>query len=215
MTTGSNRILRTVLMVTGIILISICVGCYRLSKFGTDPFTSMNLGISGFLGMTFGNWQLIANFLILIVVFFTVRRCIGLGTIVNMVGVGYLADFLCWLVRDAAGIHMTMPLRIFALLLGTLFASLGVALYMTADMGIAPYDSVALIIEKLTKEKIPFHIARVISDMTVLVIGIFFCLEAKNDITMIIGVGTVINSIVNGPLIRFFRNQIDKRIHFE
>ena len=60
---------RTVMMLVGILFISICVGCYRLSGFGVDAFTCMNLGISGFIGMTFGTWQLIMNILILIVVF--------------------------------------------------------------------------------------------------------------------------------------------------
>ncbi|MDO4308778.1 MAG: hypothetical protein Q4C77_18350 [Eubacteriales bacterium] len=199
-------------MIIGILLISICVACYRLSSFGVDSFTGMNLGISGFLGMSFGTWQLIANFLILIVVFFTVRHCIGLGTVVNMVCVGYIADFLCWLVNDAAGIEMTLPLRILALLLGTLFASLGVALYMKADMGISPYDSVALIITKLAKEKIPFQYARISSDITALLIGVLFCLAAKGNIWTIIGIGTVCNSLFNGPLIQFFRGKIDQKI---
>ena len=138
---------RTTMMLVGILFISICVGCYRLSGFGVDAFTCMNLGISGFIGMTFGTWQLIMNILILIVVFFTVRKCIGAGTIVNMVCVGYGADFICWMAQDVLRIDMTLPLRIGALILGSLFAGLGVAFYMVAEMGIAPYDSVALIIE--------------------------------------------------------------------
>ena len=56
---------RTTMMLVGILFISICVGCYRLSGFGVDAFTCMNLGISGFIGMTFGTWQLIMNILIL------------------------------------------------------------------------------------------------------------------------------------------------------
>ncbi|MCI6997974.1 MAG: hypothetical protein MR936_14600 [Eubacterium sp.] len=208
------ELLRCFLMISGILLISICVACYRLSGFGVDSFTGMNLGISGFLGMSFGTWQLIVNFVILIVVFFTVRHCIGLGTVVNMVCVGYIADFLCWLVDDVICIEMTLPLRILALLLATLFASLGVALYMKADMGISPYDSVALIITKLTKEKIPFQYARISSDITALLIGILFCLASKSNIWMIVGIGTVCNSLFNGPLIQFFRNLIDKKLIF-
>lgn len=61
---------RTVMMLTGILFISICVGCYRLSNFGVDAFSCMNLGISGFLHMSFGTWQLIMNAAILAVVFF-------------------------------------------------------------------------------------------------------------------------------------------------
>lgn len=177
-------LLRCFLMISGILLISICVACYRLSGFGVDSFTGMNLGISGFLGMSFGTWQLIVNFVILIVVFFTVRHCIGLGTVVNMVCVGYIADFLCWLVDDVICIEMTLPLRILALLLATLFASLGVALYMKADI------------------------------ITALLIDILFCLASKGNIWMIVGIGTVCNSLFNGPLIQFFRNLIDKKLIF-
>lgn len=212
MNRNKKMALRTVLMLLGILLISICVACYRLSEFGVDSYTGMNLGISGFLGMSFGNWQLIMNILILIVVFFTVRHCIGAGTIVNMVGVGYIADFLCWLANNVAAVEMTLPLRILALLLGTLFASLGVALYMTADMGISPYDSVALIIVKLTEEKVPFQIARISSDITVLIVGVVFCLAAHNNVWLIVGIGTVINSLFNGPLIQFFRGRIERAI---
>ena len=46
---------RTIMMLTGILFISLCVGCYRLSNFGVDAFTCMNLGISGFLHMSFGS----------------------------------------------------------------------------------------------------------------------------------------------------------------
>lgn len=211
---NNQLIFRSILMLTGIFLISVCVAFYRLSGFGVDSFTGMNLGISGFISLSFGSWQLIANILILIVVFFTVRHCIGAGTIVNMICVGYAADFICWLVQDAAGVKMTLPLRILMLLIGTLFASSGVALYMKADMGISPYDSVALIIVKLTKEKVPFHIARISSDITALVIGILFCLAARNNVWLIVGIGTIINSLFNGPLIQFFRKQLDEKISF-
>ena len=190
--------MRAAFMLLGILLIGICVTCYRLSEFGVDPFSGMNLGISGFIGWSFGNWQLVANILILVVVFFTVRHLIGPGTVINMVGVGYTADFLCWVVLDVLKVEMTLPLRILALCLGTLFASLGVALYMIADMGLAPYDSVALIIEKLTKGKVPFQFARVASDITVIVIGVAFCLAAGNNVWLIVGIGTIANALQIG-----------------
>lgn len=201
---------RCAMMLLGILFISICVGCYRLSGFGVDAFTCMNLGISGFIGMGFGTWQLIMNAVILIVVFFTVRKCIGAGTIVNMVCVGYGADFICWLALDVLKIEMSLALRIIFLLLGCVFAGLGVAFYMVAEMGIAPYDSVAVIIEKGTKGRIPFQFARVASDVTCVVTGVIFCLAAGDDLWMIVGIGTVINAFFNGPLIQFFRVHISE-----
>ncbi len=196
---------RCVMMVTGILFIGICVGAYRLSAFGVDAFTCMNLGISGFLHMTFGTWQLIMNAAILAVVFFTVRHCIGAGTIVNMICVGYMADFICWLFQGVLQVEMTLPLRMIALFIGSVFAGLGVAFYMVADMGIAPYDSVALMIEKAAKGKIPFQYARVCSDITAVIVGIVFCLLSGGNLWMVIGLGTVCNALFNGPLIQFFR----------
>ena len=151
---------RIIGMVLGILFIGLCVSFLRLSQFGVDPFSAMNLGISGFIGWSFGTWQLLINAIILVVVFFQARSCIGAGTIINMIFVGYIADFICYVANDVVQIQMNLPLRILALLLAQLMASMGVALYMVANMGIAPYDSVAVIIEKLTHQKIPFHKAK-------------------------------------------------------
>ena len=199
---------RTAMMVIGIAAISLSVGLYRLSGFGVDAFTCMNLGISGFLDMQFGTWQLIMNALILVAVFFLCRNCIGAGTIVNMVFVGYGADLICWLVQDLAQVEMNLPLRAASLLLGCAFAGLGVALYMTAEMGTSPYDSVAIMIEKMTGGKLPFQYARVLSDVTVVAVGVIFCLMAGDSLWNSVGIGTICNACFNGPIIQFFRRHV-------
>lgn len=201
---------RAGMMILGILFIGLCVSFLRLSGFGVDPFSAMNLGISGFIGWSFGTWQLLMNAVILVIVFFQARHCIGAGTIINMIFVGYIADFVCWLVQDVVQIEMSLPLRIIALVLAQLMASMGVALYMVADMGIAPYDSVAIIIEKLTHQKIPFHKARVLSDVVVVIVGIAFASASGAGIWAVAGIGTVINACFNGPLIQFFKTKLEK-----
>ena len=201
---------RMAMMLAGIAFISLSVGLYRLSGFGVDAFTCMNLGISGYLNMQFGTWQLIMNAVILIVLFFQGRECIGAGTIVNMVCVGYGADFLCWLAQEMARIEMSLLLRIGALILGCLFAGLGVAFYMVAEMGMSPYDSVAVMLEKMTHGKLPFQYARVCGDVTVVVVGIIFCLASGNSLWTIVGLGTICNACLNGPLIQFFRTYVSE-----
>lgn len=207
-----HLLVRSCMMLIGILFIAVCVGSYRLSGFGVDAFTCMNLGISGAIEMSFGTWQLIMNAAILILVFFTVRHCIGAGTIVNMVFVGYGADFICWIADDVLKIQMTLPLRIGALAVGCIFAGLGVAFYMAAEMGIAPYDSVALILQKATRNRVPFQYARVISDVTCVIIGVVFCLSAGDNLWMIVGIGTLCNAFLNGPLIQFFKTHVSEPI---
>lgn len=201
---------RAGMMILGILFIGLCVSFLRLSGFGVDPFSAMNLGISGFIGWSFGTWQLLMNAVILVIVFFQARHCIGAGTIINMIFVGYIADFVCWLAQDVVQIEMSLLLRIIALVLAQLMASMGVALYMVADMGIAPYDSVAIIIEKLTHQKIPFHKARVLSDVVVVIVGIAFAIASGAGIWAVAGIGTVINACFNGPLIQFFKTKLEK-----
>lgn len=186
-------------MVLGILFIGLCVSFLRLSQFGVDPFSAMNLGISGFIGWSFGTWQLLVNAIILVVVFFQARSCIGAGTIINMVFVGYIADFICYVANDVVQIQMNLPLRILALLIAQLMASMGVALYM-----------VAIIIEKLTHQKIPFHKARILSDVVVVIIGIIFATASGAGIWSVVGIGTIINACFNGPLIQFFKTKLER-----
>lgn len=197
-------------MLIGIFFIGLCVSAYRLSGFGVDPFTCMNLAISKFLNISFGTWQCFLNTVLLCIVFIIVPNLIGFGTIVNMVAVGYLADFFCWIVLEQLSITITLPFRVFLLMIGTVFASSGCALYMVAKLGIAPYDSVAFIITKLTKERVSFRFARILSDMTVIVIGMLFCLITQESMWNIVGIGTLINGSFNGPLIQYFKNKIQK-----
>ena len=192
------------MMVAGILLIGISVGLLRLAAFGVDPFSCMNMGISGFLGMSFGNWQLIANILLLIVVFFTARSFIGLGTVVNMVFVGYIVDFVCWLAQDA-GMESPLALRIALLLVGIVMTCAGAGIYMAADLGIAPYDAAAYVLLKAIKNRIAFRWARIITDFVCVGIGTLFCLLANNELSAIVGVGTIITAFLTGPLIQFFR----------
>ena len=195
---------RAGMMILGILFIGLCVSFLRLSGFGVDPFSAMNLGISGFIGWSFGTWQLLMNAVILVIVFFQARQCIGAGTIINMIFVGYIADFVCWLAQDVVQIEMSLPLRIIALALAQLMASMGVALYMVADMGIAPYDAFGVIIEKISNRKIPFKAARVLTDVICVAIGFSF--------GSIVGVATIITAFCMGPLIEVFRVQCMEKL---
>ena len=199
---------RYTMMMVGNLFIGICVGAYWLSAFGVDAFTCMNLDLGQFVGLSFGTWQLIVNVFLLALVFWKARNRIGPGTVVNMVGVGYLADFLCWLFLEVWQVEMTLPLRILALLTGSVLSGLGVALYITPELGTAPYDSLGLIVEDAAGGRVSFRTARVAIDVTAVVIGVAFCLLAGGRLGLILGVGTVCNALFNGPLIQFFRTRV-------
>lgn len=152
-----------------------------------------------FIMMIFGTYQLAVNVVIFLFVLWKGRHCIGLGTIVNMAGIGYVADFGVFVLTKILGNAQILPLamRIFMMILAVILCSFAAAMYMEADMGIAPYDAFGVIIEESTNGKIPFKAARVVTDVICVVIGFSF--------GSIIGVATMITAFCMGPLIGWFR----------
>ena len=195
-------------MLGGNFCIGIGVGCLRLSRLGVDAFSCMNLGVGTALGWTFGNWQLLVNAFILVFVFFAGRSCIGLGTLVNMTAVGYMADAICVLF----GAPQALPVRAVLMALGVLLCGIGVGAYMAADMGLSPYDSVGVLIERATRGRMHYGKARILSDVTVVIVGTTACWLSGQPIENVLGVGTLCMAFLTGPLAQifktFFQNQV-------
>ena len=84
---------RLAALVLSILVMGFCVAVFKLIGVGTDPCSCMNLGISGRLGISFGTWQLTLNVAMLLVVLRFAPELISAGTLVNMIFVGYIADF--------------------------------------------------------------------------------------------------------------------------
>ncbi len=93
-----------------------------------------------------------------------------------------------------------LAIRIALVAIAVIFASLGVALYITPNLGISPYDALAFVIEKISKNKISFPIARITTDILCVAIGFSF--------GAIVGIATVILAFFTGPFIQFFRKRV-------
>lgn len=188
-------------MLAGNLLMGVAVAMLRMSQMGTDPFTCMNLGVSQALHMQFGTYQLIVNCIIFVFVLWKGRHHIHLGTIVNMAGIGYIADFGVMIFTNTLGEPdtLTMAVRIGIMATAVVLCSFAAAVYMQADLGIAPYDAMGYMIEAGTRGKIPFKAARVATDLICVGIGFSF--------GSIVGVATVITAFFMGPLIQWFRTK--------
>lgn len=195
---------RLIWMFVGVAMIGVAVSLCRLSGFGTDPFSCMNLGVSAVIGMEYGTYQLLVNLVLLIPMLVCFRKSIGVGTIANMAGVGYIADF-CMFLWDKAGITISSVeglwlARIVFMAAAVVVLCLGVAFYMECNLGIAPYDALAQMIELWTKGKLKFSLARIGTDIFCVVIG--FCFGS------VVGIATVVTAFFTGPLVTFFRKKV-------
>lgn len=147
-----------------------------LCGLGTDPCSFMNKSVSTRLGMTFGNWQLIINSIMLIAVIFLRRDLLGFGTIFNMVLVGYYVDFFDWVWSKVipASVFESTAGRWGVFIPALLCFIISAAVYINCDMGVAPYDALPKYLTDIVASKFPKSpsmLIRICWDAAAIVIG--------------------------------------------
>ena len=192
---------RLAAVAVGNFFLGLCVAVLDQIQFGTDPCSVLNLGMARTLGMAFGDYQLLVNILMLLIVIrFDLSR-IGAGTLVNMVGVGYVAQFFMWIFGGMPAMQNPSLAARIALFVPTMIVMLvAVSIYMAADMGVAPYDALPQIIAKRQK-KVSFRVVRMAWDVAALSIG--WLLGST------VGVATVITGFCLGPVITWVSRKVE------
>lgn len=186
---------RIPVLILSVVLMGMCIAFFEKTRVGTDPCTVFNLSMAQNVlhWQNLGTWQLLFN-LVLLAVILLLRegRCIGLGSLANMVLVGYSRDFFKPIVETL------LPGEVESLLVrGAVFVPamvlflVAVAFYMVVELGTAPYDAMSQIISRRTK--LPFVVVRVTYDIVITAIG--FLLGGQ------IGVFTVLSCFFLGPVI--------------
>ena len=199
----SNILFRGGITFLGASLISCGIAWMRFSRMGTDPFVTMNIGISEFIGMDFGTIQMLANIAVLLVMLRFRPRLIHLGTVLGIFFVGYFSDFLLGMLQNLPD---TLTMRMLGLLIGLIACCFGVAVYMTADMGIAPYDALGIILLEKLPLRLTYREIRIMTDLSCVAVGLI--LGAK------IGIGTIITAFFTGPLINYFKKKVEPFLTF-
>lgn len=212
-----NMVKRTVLSFISVFITGFAVSLFSLSGFGVDPFTSMNMNIAAAIGMSFGTYQLIVNIaVILFVIIVAHRGLVGIGTVFNMIFVGYSCEFFEHIIKPVLENGYAALLKIVFLFSGIIIMCFSSSLFFTANVGVGPYDALSFMISNSTGIKCKW--ARVITDITVVLIG----LAANGGIQAVcsgnfsniknIGLGTVITALCMGPFINFFNKHVSSKI---
>lgn len=198
--TSQNLIRRVVMVCVGVFFLSYAISLLIYSNLGSDPATCMNLGIAQKVGLSLGNWQLIFNCIVLAVMFFMERRLIGIGTVINMVSIGYLIDFFRGVNAHLFPAEPSLALRFLFMAVGLILLALTAALYMYPQLGVSPYDSLGLILTR--RLPFDFHWCRIGCDVLAVLIGLL-C-------GSVVGVGTVLSAFCIGPLIKWFTGRLEE-----
>jgi uncharacterized membrane protein YczE len=194
---------RMIGMIIGNVLIGLGIWLFKTSGMGNDPFSAMVMSVSELLHLSYSSFLVLLNTFIFIIEIAWGRKYIGIGTFANWFLIGYVAEFFISLSNRMIAPPQTFLEQLPFVVLGVLIISLGVSLYQTSDAGIAPFDSLALIMdERMTK--VPYFWCRMMCDATCAVI----CLLTGG----LIGLGTFLCAFGLGPVIHFFNLRFSQRV---
>lgn len=173
--------------VTGLALFGVGISLQIESRLGNPPWDVFHQGVANQVGLGIGTVIILTGIALLVLVWIPLRQKPGLGTVLNALEIGLVAN----VVLDAIPRVEAMALRIPMLLGGILLVALGSALYIGSGLGPGPRDG---IMTGLAARGIQIRVARTFIEVTVLVVG--WLLGGQ------VGVGTVLFAIAIGPLVQ-------------
>ena len=200
---GQKISLRRILgMIAGVVIIGVGIAVFKFSHLGNDSISALNLRIAELSGLPFSIENVLMNLCLFVPQLIWGRRYIGLGTIINSFCIGFIVTFTSDVMTAAFGTADTLPLQLFWVAVGVLVVAFGCSLYQTADLGVAPYDALSLMMAD--RLPVPNFGCRVFTDALCAVIA--FVLGG------LIGLGTLICAFGLGPFVQFFTKHFSEKV---
>lgn len=193
---------RVLVMLLGIVIMGIGVGMFKLALLGNDPSTALVIAIGDRIGVDFSLVLIVMNLLWFSVEVLFDWKLIGIGTFVNWFCVGPIASFFERAMRGAFGAPEALVQKLGVMLPAILVLSFACALYQTADVGIAPYDALSIVLSK--KVKPAYFWCRIFTDS--------LCVVIAWALGGLIGLGTLVCALGLGPFISFFTRHAAQRL---
>ena len=194
-------ILRSIILVIGLIIAHFGVTLFLLSNLGADPFNVFVQGLFRNLSsivpgtiLTHGRTHMAVCLIIIFILLFVDRLYIKIGTVICMVCGGPIIDFFTWLLGLVLASEQPLWSRILMLVSGCVILAYGMTIVIKSDAGTGPNDLVAVVISDKTKKK--FGIIRLIVDGVFAAIG--FVLGG------VLGAGTIVCIALVGPVAGIF-----------
>ena len=153
-------IVRSVILVIGLIIAHFGVTLFLLSNLGADPFNVFVQGLFRILSsvipgslITHGRTHMAVCLIIIFILLFVDRSYIKIGTVICMVCGGPIIDFFTWLLGLILGREQPLWSRSLMLVLGCIILAYGMTIVIKSDAGTGPNDLVAVVISDKTKKK--------------------------------------------------------------
>ncbi|MGE8033916.1 hypothetical protein B1B04_09505 [Lysinibacillus sp. KCTC 33748] len=181
---------RCLFFLTGILLLSLGITLTIKGQiFGVGSWDVLHIGLAKTMGLTIGTWSILIGLAIIAFDIVITKKFPLPGTFIDMFLAGIFIDIFNYLIPDIDGFWM----QLLSYVCGLLLLGWGCGMYMVANLGIGPRDSLML----LMVHKLGWSVTRSRTTMEVSVALIGFLLGGP------IGVGTVLMAFGLGPIVQF------------
>jgi len=191
------RVLRVTL---GLFLYALSIVLSINSNLGMAPWELFHSGIAQKTGFSLGQVTVFFSFVIVAIDFFLLQQKIGLGTLLNMVGVGTMVD----VINKTGIIPVQVGMSLFSFIqhfLCMVCVSFAIYFYVGAGYGAGPRDGLFIGISK--KFNISTKVAKTVTEIFAFAIGALLGAH--------FGIGTAIFAFLSGPILQ----QINKILKFD
>jgi hypothetical protein len=178
-------IIRYLVFFGGLFLVANGAVCTINASLGVSPWDVFHIGMANQTGLTIGRIHQLTGFTVLAVSYFFKVR-IHIGTLLNMIFLGLFIDMVITL--DYLPYPDQIWTSILLYLAGVILFGLGVAFYISPNLGAGPRDSLMLALTRITRLKT--GVIRTIMEIAVAVIG--YLLGGP------LGIGTVLFALTLG-----------------
>ena len=186
---GSLRA-RTAFLVAGLLLFAAGIVALLESRLGLSPWDVLHQGIARHTPLTFGEAN-IAVSLVVVTVAWLLGARVGLGTLANTLLVGGFVQGLTSVPQVKHLAHDPLGARIGLLAGGLALMGAGSGLYLGADLGAGPRDSLMVVGAQRTRYRI--GVVRATLELSALAAGA--------ALGGTVGVGTLAFAITIGPMV--------------
>nr|WP_241481448.1 YitT family protein [Mesobacillus campisalis] len=187
---GKEWILRWSFFVFGLMVLALGVALTVKGKLlGIGPWDVLHYGLSLKIGLTIGSWSILTGFLLLAASALATKKIPQIGAFLNMLLLGIFIDVFIWLLPSIDSVIGA----VISFILGIVLIGYGIGLYVSADLGSGPRDSIMIMLVAKTGWSIQW--VRNGMELFVLILG--WILGGP------VGIGTVIIAFFLGPIVGF------------
>lgn len=172
----------------GLALFAVGISLQMNANIGAPPWDVFHQGVSKQTEISIGKVIVMTGF-ILLLLWIPLKQKPGLGTILNALEIGLVADLALAVIPEPNNIFI----RVVMAALGIVIVAVGTGFYIGSALGPGPRDG---LMTGLAKRGIPIRIGRTAIEVTVLIVGL--ALGGQ------VGVATFAFAFGVGPLVHFF-----------